>query len=203
MTYSKILVSLLIVSLPFSVQANDEYDYINTPSAKQIADLQDNDSDGVINARDKCPHTMIGAEVNNDGCSTNVKEAREFQLKVLFENDSSTISPVFIHEIENMSAFLAMYPETTIELQGYASRVGKSDYNLTLSKQRAIQVEQRLIDSGIRHSRIKIVGYGDTVLVDEDDTELSHALNRRVVATVVGYDSKILEEWTIFSRKKR
>ncbi len=203
MKYSIILLSLLAAGFTLSAQAKDQYDYIETPTADQIADLQDDDRDGVINARDKCAETKRGSEIDNDGCGAEVKAANEFELKILFENDSSIISPAFINEIGSMAEFLSQFPETSIELQGYASKVGDSKYNLELSNERANQAKQSLVDAGVSPDRVKIVGYGDSGLVDDGESELSHALNRRVVATVVGYNSKILEEWTIFSRKRR
>lgn len=203
MKHSTILLSLLTAGLTFSALADDEYDYIESPVADQIADLQDDDRDGVINARDKCMDTVANSLVDNYGCGATIQAADEFELRILFENDSSKISPAFLSEIGSMSEFLIQYPETSIELQGYASKTGSPDYNLELSKMRAKEVQQSLIDAGINASRIKIVGHGDSDLIDEGETELAHALNRRVVATVVGYNSKILEEWTIYSRKKR
>lgn len=203
MKNSALIFSLLAICIGFSVQAEDEYQYRATPVADQIADLQDDDSDGVINARDKCPETIFGSEIDNDGCGRRIKAEEELQIKILFANDSSSISPAFVSEIESMVEFLLNYPKTSIELQGYASKVGNSDYNMALSKKRAEEVRNKLIDTGISPDRVKIVGFGDSVLVDDGGSELSHALNRRVVATVVGFDDKILKEWNIFSRKKR
>ncbi|MDB1123931.1 OmpA family protein [Vibrio algarum] len=203
MKSSTILLSLLTAGLTLSAQAEDQFDYIEAPVADQIADLQDDDKDGVINARDKCLDTVPLSQVDNVGCGAKIKAASELQLKVLFQNDSSTISPAFVNEIASMSGFLNQYPETSIELQGYASKVGNPEYNLELSKKRANEVKQSLIDAGVSYNRVKIIGHGDSDLIDTGESELAHALNRRVVATVVGYNSEILEEWTIFSRKKR
>ncbi|MDV7104398.1 OmpA family protein [Vibrio sp. TH_r3] len=202
MKYSTTLLSLLAASLAFTVQADDEYQYIPTPNADQIADLRDDDSDGVINARDKCPETATGSEINNYGCGETVHAASEFDLKILFENDSDSVSPAYMSEIQRLADFLSRYSTTSIELQGYASKVGNSSYNLDLSERRANNVMASLVSAGVSADKVKIVGFGDTVLIDESDTELAHSLNRRVVATVVGYTSEILKEWTIFSRKK-
>ncbi|WP_413284476.1 OmpA family protein [Vibrio sp. MA40-2] len=202
MKHSNTLLSLLAASLVFSVHADDKYQYIATPNADQIADLRDDDSDGVINARDKCPDTIIGAEITNYGCGETVNASSEFDLKILFENDSDEVSAAYISEIRRLADFLNRYSGTSIELQGYASKVGNSSYNLNLSERRANNVMASLINAGVSADRIKIVGFGDSVLVAEGETELSHSLNRRVVATVVGYTSEILKEWTIFSRKK-
>jgi len=177
--------------------------YNDMAPAKQVADLADDDRDGVVNARDKCMTTPLGAEVDNTGCSSHVMAENQFQLKILFANDSSEINPAFLNEIKRMVEFLSQYPQTAIELQGYASKVGKSDYNMKLSQQRASKVRQSLIDAGIDSSRVTILGFGDTALADKGSSEVAHALNRRVIASVVGHNDKILDEWNIYTKRKR
>ena len=121
------------------------------------------------------------------------------QIRVLFANDSSAIEPVFVNQISDLSNFLKEYPTTSIELQGYTSITGTDEYNLALSKRRAESVRQELINNGISPERLRIVGFGETNLASQGTDETSHALNRRVTATVVGYKGEIEKEWTIFT----
>ncbi|XAW88604.1 OmpA family protein [Vibrio sp. CDRSL-10 TSBA] len=183
--------------------ASDEYDYIKTPQANQIADLQDDDMDGVINARDLCPDTPKGALIDNDGCGEVIQDSDKRQLHILFAHDSYEINPVFSDQIQEMAMFLKKYPSASIEIQGYTSKVGTDDYNLDLSKQRAEAVESKLLSYGIAAKRVRIVGYGESRLVDDGDSNSAHAVNRRVTATVVGLKEKVVEEWTIFTTKKK
>ncbi|EGU39541.1 putative outer membrane protein [Vibrio ichthyoenteri ATCC 700023] len=192
--------SLISLSLTACVNRDNQYDYIETPRASQVADLQDDDRDGVINARDLCTETPIETQIDNDGCGLIITSSEELGLHILFENDSSEISPLFEGQIRQMADFLKQYPETSIEIQGYASKVGNADYNLALSKQRAIAVDKKIESLGISADRVTIVGYGETHLEDLGDDEISHARNRKVVANVVGYKGDILKEWTIFTR---
>lgn len=193
--------SALIISA--TLYADDEYEYITTPLATQIDDLQDDDRDGVINARDLCPDTPLRSDIDNDGCGTYIKTEEQLQLRILFANDSADINPVFRGQIRSMSEFLKQYPSTSIELQGYASKVGSAEYNLALSKKRAYNVENTLISYGISQSRIRIVGFGDTNLAESGDDEVSHAMNRKVIATVVGHKGSIKEEWSIFTKREQ
>lgn len=193
--------STLIISA--TSYADDEYEYITTPLATQIDDLQDDDRDGVINARDLCPDTPLRSDIDNDGCGTYIKTEEQLQLRILFANDSADINPVFRGQIRSMSEFLKQYPSTSIELQGYASKVGSAEYNLALSKKRAYNVENTLISYGISQSRIRIVGFGDTNVAESGDDEVSHAMNRKVIATVVGHKGSIKEEWSIFTKRKQ
>ncbi|MDB1123928.1 OmpA family protein [Vibrio algarum] len=186
-----------------SVLAEDEFAYRATPVANQISDLIDDDRDGVINARDICPDTPENAFIDNDGCEEYLDQEENLELKILFEHNSAQISPAFLGEISTMAEFLEKYPETSVELQGHTSVVGDADYNLKLSESRALEVQKELVSSGVSMSRVRIVGYGEAKVVDGNDSPVSHAVNRRVVARVVGYDKDIIEEWTIFSKRRK
>ncbi|MGL6027497.1 MAG: OmpA family protein [Vibrio sp.] len=177
----------------------DEFAYLPIPLANQVADLQDDDDDGVINARDRCPDTPEGSEIDNHGCGSMVNTSHTKQLYILFANNSPGIEAVFLSQIREMADFLQAYPTTSIELQGYASQLGSQAHNLALSKQRSEAVRDQLISDGVSAKRIKIVGYGNSVLAAEGDDEVSQARNRRVVATVVGNQDEPLLEWTIFT----
>jgi OOP family OmpA-OmpF porin len=199
---NKTLLSLLITTTLIATPAlaEDEYDYIETPTPNQIDDLLDEDKDGVINARDLCPQTPVKAEIDNDGCGTYIKTEEELKLHILFANDSSDIQPAFLAQIREMADFLESYPSTSIELQGYASKVGNPEYNLALSERRAEAVQASLLANGVESDRVRIVGFGDTQLEAYGDDEVSHARNRKVVANVVGHKGNVKEEWTIFSK---
>ncbi|HHX8496224.1 TPA: OmpA family protein [Vibrio diabolicus] len=195
----KILFVLSLLAVTQLVVAEDEYDYRPVPSAEQIADLQDEDNDGVINARDMCPGTPEGSEVDNDGCGEYIKASDNMQVRILFANDSDEINPVFRRQVRELSDFLKEYPTTSIELHGYASKVGGSQHNQDLSERRARNVREALLSYNIEPSRVRIVGFGDTHLAQQGTDEVSHALNRRVTASVVGYKGEIKKEWTIFT----
>ncbi|NOH79983.1 OmpA family protein [Vibrio sp. RE86] len=196
------LITALVLSALFTLptHAEDEYDYRETPNPVQVDDLLDDDKDGVINARDLCPQTPRQADIDNDGCGTYIKTEQEMSLHILFANDSDTIQPVFLAQVREMSEFLETYPSTSIELQGYASKVGNPEYNMALSKRRATSVERALLQNGVTPKRIRIVGFGDSALETTGDDEVSHARNRKVVATVVGHKGNVKEEWTIFTK---
>jgi len=182
-----------------SAFATDQFDYIPTPEAVQVADLQDLDNDGVINARDLCSNTPLGAEVDNDGCETYLNKEEQYQLKILFANDSDSINSAFQQKITELATFLKKYPTASIEIQGYASKVGSTTYNLDLSRRRASNVRNLLIKQNISEKRLTIVGFGDTHLVKLGTDDVSHALNRRVTATVIGHKGMVKDEWTIFT----
>ena len=197
---------LLLPALTMTLLAcasQQEEEYIETPEASQISDLQDDDNDGVVNARDTCPGTPESSLVDNEGCGETVSSQEVRQLNILFANDSFEVNPIFSDQITTMAEFLETYQSASIEIQGYASKVGASEYNLELSKKRAHHVEDELLSNGIDPSRVRVVGYGEERLESEGDDATSHALNRRVTATVVGLSEQIVEEWTIFTTLKK
>ncbi len=197
-----LLLSALTITLSACSSQNEE-PYIETPEAEQISDLQDDDNDGVVNARDTCPATPVASLVDNEGCGETVSSQEVRQLNILFANDSFEVNPIFSDQITTMAEFLETYQSASIEIQGYASKVGSSEYNLELSKKRAHHVEDELLSNGIDPSRVKVVGYGEDRLESGGDDPTSHALNRRVTATVVGLSEKIVAEWTIFTTLKK
>ncbi|QXO18427.1 MULTISPECIES: OmpA family protein [Vibrio] len=204
MTIRNVMIAVLSMTLAHSAYAaqeesSDVYDYMATPVAEQGADLLDDDNDGVINARDKCPQTPQGAQVDNDGCGKQINSSEQQKLHILFASDSSAIAPLFDDQIRQMAEFLQLYPEASIELQGYASKVGSAKYNQALSERRSAAVRMQLIRYGVTPNRIRVIGFGDTVLVADGDDQVSHAQNRRVTATVVGLKDEMLKEWTVFT----
>ena len=195
-----LMLSIVSLSLTACINRDNQYDYLETPMPNQVADLQDNDRDGVINARDMCTETPKDAEINNDGCGFIITSTDKLGLYVLFANDSSEIQPLFDGQIRQMAEFLKLYPEASIEIQGYASKVGSEEHNLVLSKRRADTVEKRIEYFGIEPNRVTIIGYGESHLESFGDDEISHARNRKVIANVVGYKGDIKKQWTIFTR---
>ncbi|KGY12601.1 membrane protein [Vibrio tubiashii] len=199
---NKSLLTMLITTSLFSAPliAEDSYDYISTPEPIQVDDLIDDDNDGVINARDLCPQTPLNAEIDNEGCGTFIKTEEELSLHILFANDSDEVQPVFLTQIREMAEFLKTYPSTSIELQGFASKVGNEAYNLALSERRASSVKEALLSNGIESKRVQVVGFGDSNLSELGDDPVSHAKNRKVVATVIGHKGNVKEEWSIFTK---
>lgn len=98
-----------------------------------------------------------------------------FKGGAYFDTDSSRIKPGARQELQRISQILMRYPQTTIEVAGHTDVTGPEDYNLRLSQQRAVAVQNELIQNGVLPNRIRAVGYGETRPISSD-----HAMNRRV-----------------------
>ncbi|MCC4798399.1 hypothetical protein BCT30_02285 [Enterovibrio norvegicus] len=171
--------------------------------AEQRSDLLDDDSDGVINARDLCDRTDASAVIDNDGCPTYLLIESDNSLRIQFANDSSNVAPAYSEELDKMAEFLKLYPETSLELQGHTSSPGANDYNQNLSVQRAKAVKAQLEQRGIDADRLTLVGLGEEDLILTDKTETPQLVNRRVVGRVKGFKGDIEEAWTIFTRREQ
>jgi outer membrane protein OmpA-like peptidoglycan-associated protein len=167
---------------------------------KQLKNLQDYDSDGVIEAREKCADTVLGATINNDGCGTQTTYVEPLNVDIKFANNSYNIPPSAISEIQALATFIEQRPELRVIIEGHTSKVGSAELNKTLSVERAKSVASVLVnDFNITTERISSIGYGFEKLADFADNEKAHATNRRILAefneTVTVDDMK----WTIYT----
>jgi OOP family OmpA-OmpF porin len=67
-----------------------------------------------------------------------------------------------------------------IEIQRHTDSVGDDAFNLDLSQRRSSQVMKWFLDHGIDPSRLRALGYGETVPVADNETDAGRATNRRV-----------------------
>ncbi|WP_297481947.1 OmpA family protein [uncultured Photobacterium sp.] len=169
------------------------------PTKIHQLDLMDKDQDGVINTRDHCQQTQTLDVINNNGCGAKIINTKNYNLHILFANDSIEITPIFSNEINFMAEFMKDYPSTKVIINGYASPVGHRDYNQALSLRRSNAVRNMLISHEIAPSRITIKGFGDTNPIFIESEE-SNRLSRRVTASLIGKRLEYLKQWDV--RKK-
>lgn len=118
-----------------------------------------------------------------------VTEKRIIGLKVknaTFRFDKENIKTDDLPELTEVVAFLAEYPESYIVLRGYTDSVGKDEYNMALSKRRAMAVADFLKEMGIDGDRIVVQWNGSANPIATNDTDEGRALNRRVEMLVTG-----------------
>ncbi|MGZ9897189.1 OmpA family protein [Shewanella gaetbuli] len=189
---------LLAMALSSACSMND----IETmdKATQQQFDLNDQDKDGVIMAREKCVGTVTGSDIDNYGCGTikNINERQE--LKILFDNNSDYIAPQYYNQIEKIANIMTLYPSTTVTIEGHCSNKGSYELNLALSQNRAEAVTAVLADTyGIDSSRLSAIGYSFDRPVDSSGTPEAERLNRRVIAEVVSEDTIPNLKWHIYT----
>lgn len=146
---------------------------------------KDSDNDGVMDSNDKCVNTPTSDKVDTTGCSIFEQSEIAVGLDMLFANNSSVISNPDAEKINEFVDFMRRYPNTEAIIEGHTSAVGEVEYNQYLSEKRANAVKTLLINNyGIDADRLTAIGYGETRLKFNDNTEQAHRLNRRIEAKV-------------------
>ena len=131
---------------------------------------KDTDKDGIIDPIDKCPEdpeTYNGVE-DDDGCpdgkQTVVITETEIKIleKVFFDTNKATIKKISYPLLDTVVVVLKQNPQVTrLRVEGHTDDMGRDNYNLDLSKERAAAVRTYLIEHGIDADRLESEGYGE------------------------------------------
>ena len=179
-------------------------------SALEAQDLlKDSDGDGVADKLDKCPGTEAGVKVDGSGCPLDVdadgipdskdacptvKGTAEYNgcpapnasvatgNTIQFEFDSSVLRTDAYPILDRISSDLRNNSSQRVQLDGHASSEGTTEYNMTLSRDRANSVKTYLVNSGVAASRISTSAFGESRPVASNATEAGRIENRRVEA---------------------
>lgn len=76
-------------------------------------------------------------------------------------------------------------PNIIIEISGHTDNSGNEALNLELSNKRAINVKLYLQTKGISPNRLQAKGYGQTMPIDDNNTEEGKARNRRTEFKII------------------
>ncbi len=104
---------------------------------------------------------------------------------IFFDYNSHIIKPESFEELNNLAEVLQTNPQMAIEISGHTDSTGNREYNMELSRRRAVAVKNYLVEKKIQSQRIQTNGYGDTKPIAANDTEKGRSLNRRVEFTVM------------------
>ncbi|MFV9925319.1 MAG: OmpA family protein [Francisella endosymbiont of Hyalomma scupense] len=123
------------------------------------------------------------------------------ETNIKFEADSYTLNSQAKEVLNKLFAYLKLTDTTRFTIRGYAGKVESkiltdqkilTDYNIRLSKNRATNVEEYLVNKGLDSSdgiTIKALGYQDPIA--PNDSTSSRAINQRVEITL---KSRIIEQ---------
>jgi peptidoglycan-associated lipoprotein len=103
---------------------------------------------------------------------------------VQFTVDSVQLSSSARGILQRQAAWLKLYPQVTVEVQGHADERGTREYNLALSAQRAEAVRSFLASQGVAANRMSVISFGKERPVATCDAESCWARNRRAVTAV-------------------
>lgn len=97
-----------------------------------------------------------------------------------FDFDKATLRPSAKALIKDIALTLKNNPNWTLQINGHTDSIGKPDYNLKLSAQRAASVAKAIVNEGIEADRLMTGGFGATKPKGDNATLQGRALNRRV-----------------------
>ncbi len=114
-------------------------------------------------------------------------EDLKLELRVFFDTNKSIIKKQYQPEIAKVADKLKEFPNATAEIKGYTDSTGSRKLNDRLSQARADAVKTSLSTGyGIDAGRLTAKGYSWDDPVASNKTKEGRALNRRVVAVILG-----------------
>ena len=161
----------------------------------------DSDGDGVSDYFDKCPNTPAGTKVDGSGCplptpvtvrppDTKVyvteqdrRIVNEAVKNLEFDFNKATIREHSFASLDNLATLL-INKHFNLKLAGYTDNVGSVDYNLRLSRDRAMSVKTYLVSKGVQDAQVQAEGYGKANPIASNKTAKGRQTNRRVEFTL-------------------
>lgn len=158
----------------------------------------DEDADGVHDRRDTCPGTPANTPVNPNGCAIKVypdapaqevvaapqDEVIVLSDKVLFDFNSSTLTPAANQVLADISKRLTDSAIISVLVKGHTDSVGSEAFNQQLSQRRADSVAAFLVSQGVAADKLHTEGHGEGHPVADNATDEGRAQNRRVEIVV-------------------
>jgi flagellar motor protein MotB len=98
---------------------------------------------------------------------------------VFYDSDKSTLRKESTTELNLLVKLLTEMPKMTIEISSHTDNKGGEKYNVELSEKRSESVVAYLISKGIEAKRLSSKGYGFSMPIGSNESELGRQLNRR------------------------
>lgn len=110
---------------------------------------------------------------------------------VNFDFNKATLTAKAKQNLDKLVPVFKSYADTDIKIYGFTDSKGSDDYNLNLSKQRALAVKNYLGSKGLVSGRFTVVGMGEAEPIATNDTDSGRSLNRRVEFAILANDKMI------------
>lgn len=104
---------------------------------------------------------------------------------IFFEFAKARLLPESFPELDKLVGLLKKYPQINMRIMGHTDNVGTNERNLKLSEQRARSVVNYLVKKGIKATRLKFKGFGESHPIDSNATKEGRQKNRRVEFVVL------------------
>ncbi len=122
----------------------------------------------------------------NDGSLDGVENGKlsgELAM-VHFAYDSYEITEDWKQVLTGHAQWINSHAGVNVQVEGHCDERGTEEYNISLGQRRADAVRTFLIENGVDGQRITTISYGKLRPMQFDESEESHALNRRAMFLV-------------------
>ncbi|WP_052880017.1 OmpA family protein [Vibrio coralliirubri] len=116
------------------------------------------------------------------------KAKTESYSQEMFATNSTELSTDGKIALMPLVEVLKAHPQSTVQVVGHTDSTGAAEYNMMISKKRAAAVAAYIEEQGIEADRISASGEGEENPIASNDTEEGRAQNRRVDATIPGFE---------------
>ena len=110
---------------------------------------------------------------------------------IRFDTGKSTLTTHAKANLDKLVNVFKEYKDTDIIIYGYTDNVGKADYNLKLSQQRATSVKAYLAAKGLVTDRFTYKGMGMEEPIADNSTVAGRTQNRRVEFVITANDKMV------------
>lgn len=169
----------------FKVQLTANSDFVlAAKKANYISTIEQISTKGLNRSTTLYVKLLLAIEETKINATINLKN-------IYYATGSAQIKKEASSDLDRLVLFLTDNPTLSIEIASHTDSRGSASINLALSKKRAQEVVNFLVNKGINTNRIHAVGYGETRLLNEcrdgvKCTEEQHEQNRRTEFKVIG-----------------
>ncbi len=135
--------------------------------------IKDTDIDGIPDYVDEKPNQPISQTVAENGS----------QKLIILDNmkiNSDKLTADMIKLLDNVSDVLSKESNLKIRIVGHTCDLGTDDYNMELSKKRALAADKYLLSKKVDKNKINVEWKGEKSPIVKNDSESNRSKNRRI-----------------------
>jgi OmpA-OmpF porin, OOP family len=168
-TDKKTKVKRRTIELPAGTAWEHAYYFIDDVSISQVKTKEEC----------SCTAQLFSNQLLNKATITN--EFKEIEIKsLLFDFDKWSLSTESERQLTIVSKLMLINPSYVLEVNGHADVLGDEQYNIDISKNRALAVIEFLKQKGVSEKKLKINYFGSTSPTAANETVEGRKQNRRV-----------------------
>ncbi len=131
----------------------------------------------------KLQQQLAQEQANNQIDLTRIDEETiklDVSSEVSFDVNKATIKPSFRQSLSKLAGIISEYDQTAVHIIGHTDSTGTQSYNQQLSENRAGSVGRYLSRNGVKRTRMRLAGRGESQPVADNTSSSGRSQNRRV-----------------------